>query len=795
MKLKNKYKKIHVIIKVLLCGVFFISSGAYSDPVWDIIDGFQDENFLNSVEIPDNSFSAVPIKISFNYLSTLNRSDQVEIKIPQGSSIYFSISDILNYPNGDLGWNGANDSISGLQTISMTAGNFYFLASIVTSDNSYQVIAKKYSSDDTYVGWLYSEIRQNPPSINDALIKEVQGSRSMERRLSLTKESTLSVKRSADLLDVYYTDMDKDLSWTFTIENLSDTKSNPLILDVLGPYVDDSLNIYAFFMDHSNFSGWPSNCQERSFADTNPFRSLGSIRCNIESIAPNSSVSITMKSRLKAGFDFDDLTYGGLGYPDLQVYDPVSREFAEISYDGYFTGPIPVLDVLTDTDGDGVSDFNEELLGTDAADKNSGAHKNVVIDMVVFYTENFKEDIIVDPETKINSAFTIVNEIFKGSDTGIKFNIVHYELLDYKNSCTAERCSTGQRWNDTQTVMAEYGEKGKNQWRFSEKIRALKGADYVMILDGKGGDDPTSGQAASGTNNRGYFGFNKDKRTTFVHYGGWGFDIDEVTMAHELGHMFGNSHSRKQSRDTFGDNALTAGTFPWATGHAIKDKFATIMPYATKFGNAVAIKRFSDSSRSDCSYVDAPSYDEVLGLACGVDRSDDQNGADAVAAMKIVRYQHEQFSPTRPTLPTRSSDGKSYSSRFLAGSIRDIELGFKLDFTSNDKITTESTINIASGHVGKIGTTHIVIDAGALGAFQINSEGAFVNFDMDAPILVGSIEPRPLRAIENLMVFDDLKPSDLGVSSVLLNVYFGYTVIDEGLIVYTGSPLVVNIEN
>ena len=795
MKLKNKYKKFHVIIKVLLCAFYFISSGAYSDPVWDIIDGTRDENFLNSIDIPDNALSAVPIKISFDYLSTLNRSNQVEIKIPQGASIHFSISDILNYPNGDLGWNGANNSISGLQTISMTAGNIYFLASIVTSDNSYQVIAKKYSSDDTYVGWLYSEIRKNPPPINDALIKEVQGSRSMERRLSLTKESTLSVKRSADLLDVYYTDMNKDLSWTFTIKNSSDTKSNPLILDVRGPYVDDSLNTYAFFMDHSNFSGWPSNCQERSFADINPFRSLGSIRCNIESIAPNSSASITMKSRLKAGFGLSDLTYGGLGYPDLQVYDPVAREFAEISYDGYFTGPIPVLDVLTDTDGDGVSDFNEKLLGTDAADKNSGAHKNVVIDMVVFYTENFKEDIIIDPETKINSAFTIVNEIFKGSDTGIKFNIVHYELLDYKNSCTAERCSTGQRWNDTQTVIAEYGEKGKNQWRFSEKIRALKGADYVMILDGKGGDDPTSGQAASGTNNRGYFGFNKDKRTTFVHYGGWGFDIDEVTMAHELGHMFGNSHSRKQSRDTFGDNALTAGTFPWATGHAINDKFATIMPYATKFGNAVAIKRFSDSSRSDCSYVDAPSYDEVLGLACGVDRSDDQNGADAVAAMKIVRYQHEKFSPTRPTLPTRSSDGKSFSSRFFAGSIRDIELGFKLNFTSNDKITTESTINIASGHVGKIGTTHIVIDAGALGAFQINSEGAFVNFDMDAPILVGSIEPRPLRAIENLMVFDDLKPSDLGVSSVLLNIYFGYTVIDEGLIVYTGSPLVVNIEN
>jgi hypothetical protein len=44
---------------------------------------------------------------------------------------------------------------------------------------------------------------------------------------------------------------------------------------------------------------------------------------------------------------------------------------------------------------------------------------------------------------------------------------------------------------------------------------------------------------------------------------------------------------------------------------------------------------------------------------------------------------------------------------------------------------------------------------------------------MAAPVLVGSIESRPLRAIENLRVFNDLKPSDLGVTSVLLNIYFG----------------------
>jgi hypothetical protein len=794
MKLSIRYEKVILTIRVLICWLYFFSSGAFSDPVWEIIDGSQDEEFLNSIDIPSSAFAVIPIDVSFSYLSTLERSDQIEIKIYEGASIYFSIADTLNYPNGDLGWHGANDSISGLQTISMTAGNLYFLASIVTPGNSYQVIARKYPGEESYIGWLYSERRLNPPPINDVLIEKEEGGRSLERHFSAITEPAVTGKISADLLDVYYMEMNKDLTWTFTIENPLDTKTNPLTLDVTAPYADDSYNLFPNFMNHSNLFDWPAICQERSFADADVWKAPGTIRCNIESIAPNSSTSITMKSRLKSGFSIDDLIYGGLSYPTVQIVDLVTNDYISPFPDGSFKGPIPVSDVLKDTDGDGVSDFNEGLLGTDAADKNSGAHKDVIIDIVVFYTENFKEDIFIDPEAKINSAFTIVNEIYKGSNTGIKFNIVHYELLDYKNNCTAERCSTGQRWNDTQTVMAEYGEKGKNQWRFSEKIRALKGADYVMILDGKGGGDPTGGQAASGINNRGYFGFNKDKRTVFIHYGGWGYDIDELTMAHELGHVLGNSHSRKQSRDTFGDDALTSGTFPWATGHAIQDEFATIMPYEDKFGDAVGIKRFSDSSRADCSYTKLnPPYVQVVGVACGVDRSDSENGADAVAAMKIVRYQHEQFSPPRPTLPTSSTDGKSYTTKFLAGSIKDIELGFKTNFTSYEKITTEGTINIAQEHVGKIGTTHMIVDGGVLGAFQVNAEGAFVNLDMAAPVLVGSIEPRPLRAIEDLGVFDDLVAANLGVTSVSLNIYFGYTVIDEGLIVYTGTPLVVNI--
>ena len=100
--------------------------------------------------------------------------------------------------------------------------------------------------------------------------------------------------------------------------------------------------------------------------------------------------------------------------------------------------------------------------------------------------------------------------------------------------------------------------------------------------------------------------------------------------------------------------------------HALFDKFGTIMTYPSKFGRAVGTRRFSDASRSDCEYTDPITSEKIYNVYCGGIRSDLEKGADAVGAMKITRYQHE-LSPSRPVLPTASSDGEYYPAKFLAG--------------------------------------------------------------------------------------------------------------------------------
>lgn len=768
-----------------------------AESAWEFINQNSHQSILESIKAPSSASSAMPVEISLGNIKSLNLNDEIELKTSPSASVFFNIAGFLTFPNGDTSWYAAHDEDGLLETLSMTAGQKYFIASLVVQDNSFKIIAKKQVNEENYIGYIYSENSPIRRPINDTILERDSDSEAVNTRsFSALEEPAFDLQILDGTANRFFFIGD-GVSWSFTITNPFAETTNPLSLSIGGKYVAssfESLNNQKVLTDSSDWIALPANCYKKNYEESNPYRKLGEIECRIEPIAPKSKRTLTLYSKLRADFSVNDLAFGGaLPYPYSSVTEDKTYRAGYSEYARSIRGPLPVEDVLTDSDGDGMSDFNETLITRDPAKKDRVPARDVEIDVVVLYTSNFVEDISIDAETQINNSFTIVNEMFMGSETGIRFKIVHYEQLDYVNNCTAERCTDGQRWNDTQTVIAEYGKRGENQWQFSEKLRALYGADFVFILDGKAGDDPTAGQAESGVNNRGYFGLQKHKRTAFVHYNDYGFNSDELTMSHELGHLFGLGHSRRQARLLSSEWANESGTFPWAQGYGADNKFVTIMPYANFFEDAWQISRFSDASRSDCEYTQLEPFKIIIGNACGIDRSDRVDGADAVGAMKIVRYQIEQFSPSRPVLSSKSSDENDYDSRFLAGSINGIELGFKTKFLPSDSINSAATIQIDPAHVGKTGVTHIIIVAGALGALQMDSSGKFVNLDLGQPNLVGSIKSRPLKAIENLSALNELIPSLLGVSSAKLEIYFGYTLEDSGLTVYSETPLTVQI--
>ncbi len=120
-----------------------LSSLTFADPVWEFIDESQQSSILDSIKSPENAIAALPIEIPIIYLSSFQVGNDIEARVTQDSSIIFQVADTLEFPNGDRGWNGSNNAGGALQTFSMTAGNVFFLASVVTKENSFRVIAKK----------------------------------------------------------------------------------------------------------------------------------------------------------------------------------------------------------------------------------------------------------------------------------------------------------------------------------------------------------------------------------------------------------------------------------------------------------------------------------------------------------------------------------------------------------------------------------------------------------------------------------------------------------------------------
>ena len=103
------------------------------------------------------------------------------------------------------------------------------------------------------------------------------------------------------------------------------------------------------------------------------------------------------------------------------------------------------------------------------------------------------------------------------------------------------------------------------------------------------------------------------------------------------------------------------------------------------------------------------------------------------------------------------------------------------------------SITLDPADVGKVGRTHMVIAAAGLGFFQVNAQGNYVEWNGDPATLLGSITPRPLRAIEELTAFKNLSFADIGIPQVSLEVYFAYSIDGTNQLVYTspGAPLVI----
>lgn len=384
--------------------------------------------------------------------------------------------------------------------------------------------------------------------------------------------------------------------FTLTIEATNDgsgTESNleAWVFFLIDAAEDTSATLVAPLPD-----GWTENRD-------NPQEALV---CDLPPLAAGESISRTLTVRTSTASSYFLL-------PTVVLYDRIGGGFA--TNDTRFLQIDVVRDFITDSDGDGVADRTESLLGFDP--DNAWITPGVpTLDVLVtyaagaaaLYTDN-------DPTTRINHLFAVANTIAEDSDAGVRYAIAGIQAVTD---------------NDTDSINAALSRMDNASGGFTgiDTARDAVGADLVIhmrpFIEGSG----ICGLAfVLGVGRAGDIGFGSDGESAL---GVVNIDCRDRTHAHEIGHILGLGHDRT--------DADSLGTFNHSRGYGLPDAgddegFVTVMGLASNHGLF---------SNDELNVYSNPSLD-CRGRACGVDRSSVSTAADAAGSLRTTAYAASTF--------------------------------------------------------------------------------------------------------------------------------------------------------